>query len=223
MVVLPPSFRKSNAGFSLLELIIVLVIIGVMVASVVISITDTRRDKLHFEARRLAARLALARDEAILTNQELGLEVERDRYRFLFLGEERWETSAPEEDKQLAEQKLPEGMELQLRVDGLFSQFEQKSDFNKLFRDKDGFDETDAGVDIDNEEDEAALALRPQIYLMSSGEVNPFTLVIGFDDDNPVYYQLKATFDGKVSLDGPFQESMQFALARADSDSRGKQ
>ncbi|MCP3673797.1 MAG: hypothetical protein GY829_04920, partial [Gammaproteobacteria bacterium] len=104
---------------------------------------------------------------------------------------------------------------------GLFSEFEQKSDFNKLFRDKEEFDETD--VDVENEEDEAALALRPQIYLMSSGEVNPFTLVIGFEDDNPVYYQLEATFDGKVSLDGPFQESMQFALARADSDSRGKQ
>ncbi len=221
MVVLPPSFRKSNAGFSLLELIIVLVIIGVMVASVVISITDTRRDKLHFEARRLAARLALARDEAILTNQELGLEVERDQYRFLFLGEERWEASAPEDDKQLVEQKLPEGMELQLQVGGLFSEFEQKSDFNKLFRDKEEFEES--AVDAKDDEEEAALALRPQIYLMSSGEVNPFTLAIGFDDDNPVYYQLKATFDGKVSLDGPFQESMQFALARADSNSRGKQ
>ncbi|MCP3674355.1 MAG: type II secretion system minor pseudopilin GspH, partial [Gammaproteobacteria bacterium] len=164
MVVLAPSFRKSNAGFSLLELIIVLVIIGVMVASIVISITDTRRDKLHFEARRLAARFALALDEAILTNQELGLEIERDGYRFLFLSDDRWEASAFEEDKQLAEQKLPEGMELQLRVDGLFSEFEQKSDFNKLFRDKEEFDETD--VDVENEEDEAALALRPQIYLM---------------------------------------------------------
>jgi len=219
MVVLPPSFRKYNAGFSLLELIIVLVIIGIMVASVVISITDTRRDKLHFEARRLAGRLALARDEAILTNQEMGLEIERDQYRFLFLGEERWETSAPEEDKQLTEQKLPEGMELQLRVDGLFSEFDQKSNFNKLFRDTEEFEETN----VNAEEDEAALALRPQIYLMSSGEVNPFTLVIGFDDDNPVYYQLEATFDGKVSLDGPFQESMKFALTRADSNSRGKQ
>ena len=221
MVAQPSHLRRSNSGFSLLELIIVLVIIGVMVASIVISITDTRRDKLHFEARRLAARLALARDEAILTNQELGLEIQRNQYRFLFLGEERWETSAPEEDKQLVEQKLPEGMELQLRVDGLFSEFEQKSDFNKLFRDKEEFEETD--TDAESEEDEAALALRPQIYLMSSGEVNPFTLVIGFDDDNPVYYQLEATFDGKVSLDGPFQESMQFAIARADSHSRGKQ
>jgi len=60
-------------GFSLLELIIVLVIIGVIVGAISISITDTRSDNLHFEARRLAARLSLAVDEAVLINQELGL------------------------------------------------------------------------------------------------------------------------------------------------------
>ena len=114
------SIRLRASGFSLLELIIVLVIIGVIVGVITISITDSRSDKLHFEARRLTARLSLALDEAILTNQEFGLKVESDGYRFLILNDEKWQIIGSGEDKQLIEQKLPEGMEIQLKVDGLF-------------------------------------------------------------------------------------------------------
>lgn len=196
MLVSP--LRNRSAGFSLLELIIVLVIMGVLVASITISINDTRGDKLHFEARRLTARLSLALDEAVLTNRELGLEVEKDLYRFLFLDEQKWQVIGSGEERQLVEQKLPEGMELQLQVDGLFSQFEQ-TEINKMFK-----------------EDEEAMtpALRPQIYLMSSGELNPFILVIGYDDETPIYYQIEASYDGKINLSGPTRESMSFDLGK---------
>jgi len=195
-----------NKGFSLLELIIVLVIIGVLVAAISISIADTRGDNLRLEARRLAARIALARDEAIITNQEYGLEIKHNGYQFLLLKDDKWQVIGSGDEKQLVKQKLPEDMEIQLEVDGLFSLFQQQGQVSKLFREYQD-DDNDSETEPDAEE-----LIRPQIYLMSSGELNPFNLFIGYDDQEPVFYQLKVTFDGKVTLEGPVRDSMAFAL-----------
>lgn len=200
-----PEYKKSG-GFSLLELIIVLVILGVVVAAITLSISDSRHDKLRLEARRLAARLTLAMDEAIITNQEFGLEVSPDSYQFLMLVEERWQPVATEGERQLVEQQLPEGMEIQLRVDGLYAQFQQETEFNRMFKE---YDDTAREVD---EEDAEEQSLRPQIYLMSSGEMNAFSLLIGYDNEEPVFYQLNGTFDGKVQLEGPVHDSMSYAI-----------
>ncbi len=211
-------FRQSASrekGFSLLELIIVLVIIGVIVGTITIAIIDTREDKLNFEARRLAARLSLAIDESILMDQELGLEVETDRYRFLTLGEVHWQEITAEDDLHLGEQKLPEEMEIQLSVDNLFSLFNQENNLNKLFQ------EVDENNQEEDEADPNAL-LRPQIYLMSSGEINPFVLLIGYEGDEPVYFQIQGTFDGKITLEGPIRESMNYTLGRITSQAFGK-
>lgn len=205
----------KSRGFSLLELIIVLVIIGVIVAAISISITDTRQDNLRLEARRLAARLSLAVDEAILTNQEFGLVVETDSYRFLLLQEERWQAISSDEERQLREQQLPEGMEILLIVDNLFSEFQENNNISKLFQEKDEI--------INEDEEEPDATLRPQIYLMSSGEINPFNILIGYEDENPVFYHLQGSFDGKITLKGPVRESMSFALTRVNNNPTGDQ
>ena len=198
--------RHNNDGFSLLELIIVLVIIGVIVATMSLTITDTRNDKLRLEARRLSARLSLARDESIITNQELGLEVEPNGYRFLALGDEGWIAIDSIEERQLIAQELPEGMEIQLQVEGLFAQFQEHNEFNSLFKD---FDESTA--DLSSNEDEEN-KLRPQIYLMTSGELNAFKLAIGYEDESPIYYLLEGSIEGNIKLLGPFRESLRFAM-----------
>ena len=75
-------------GFSLLELIIVLVIIGVLVAAVTIAITDRRLDNLKLEAQRMTALLKLAVDQAVISNRELGFVLVDDGYHFLELDDE---------------------------------------------------------------------------------------------------------------------------------------
>ncbi|MFT5450638.1 MAG: general secretion pathway protein H [Enterobacterales bacterium] len=224
-----PSFaQRKSTGFSLLELIIVLVIIGVLVAAVTLSISDGRGDKLRLEARRLAARISLARDEAILTNQEFGLEITEEGYQFLVLKDDRWEIVESFGERQLVQQKLPENMLIQLEVEGLYAQFQNQLNVNRLFKDYDDNDTsdsdssdtnslledapTDSNEPIESNED-AALAkkIRPQIYLMTSGEINPFILLIGYDDNEPIYYQLTASIEGQVSFEGPIREPFTFA------------
>jgi hypothetical protein len=46
---------------------------------------------------------------------------------------------------------------------------------------------------------------------MTSGEVNPFTLVIGYDDNEPIYYKLTASYEGQVTFEGPTKEPLALA------------
>jgi general secretion pathway protein H len=60
--------RPSRAGFTLVELLVVVVILGLAGAAVVLTLPD-RRPSLAREGERLAAALVRARDEAVLSNR----------------------------------------------------------------------------------------------------------------------------------------------------------
>lgn len=78
------SIVRRSAGFTLIEVMIVIVIIGVMAALIVVSMNmgDPRRDLLK-EAERLRTVLALASEEAVIQQIELGAEFTDTGYRFL--------------------------------------------------------------------------------------------------------------------------------------------
>jgi general secretion pathway protein H len=85
---------RHNRGFTLIELLAVIVIVAVVSATVVLGMFGAERDhELRAEAMRLAQLIELARDEAVLRNRELGLQVTPDGYRFLVFDPQaqRWE------------------------------------------------------------------------------------------------------------------------------------
>jgi hypothetical protein len=45
----------------------------------------------------------------------------------------------------------------------------------------------------------------PQVFLLSSGEVNPFTLTIGSTNEPAMFYRLRGKFDGSIHLEGPIE------------------
>ncbi|MDX1594533.1 MAG: type II secretion system minor pseudopilin GspH [Gammaproteobacteria bacterium] len=108
--------RPPARGFSLLELLVVVLLIGIILTMATLAVGPAlgRHDGAE-EARRLAALLQLAREQAVLRGVEHGLEVTRDGYRLLALGERRWE---PLEGSPWRPRTLPEGMRLHLVVDG---------------------------------------------------------------------------------------------------------
>ena len=66
------SARSAQLGFTLLELMVVLTIIGFISAAVVLAIPDPRGRVIE-DADRFAARVAAARDEAVVTARPVGL------------------------------------------------------------------------------------------------------------------------------------------------------
>jgi len=73
--------EPNGNGFTLLELMVVLTIIGFISAAVVLAIPDPRGRVIE-DADRFAARVAAARDEAVVTAAPMGLWVSASGYGF---------------------------------------------------------------------------------------------------------------------------------------------
>ena len=73
---------RHQAGFTLVEILVVLVIIGITVALVSINLMPDDRRVLTTEAQKLALLFEQARDEAIISGKEIAWSVEGDKTRF---------------------------------------------------------------------------------------------------------------------------------------------
>lgn len=73
--------RARRRGFTLVELMLVVAIIGLASAAVVLTAPPPGQP-VGVEAERFAARLIRAREEALLTNRPVAVEVDADGYRF---------------------------------------------------------------------------------------------------------------------------------------------
>ena len=80
----------SLRGFTLLELLVVLVILGIVLGVVSISAAPNERQAMQSDAQRIALLLQVARDEAIVRNRPIALELGPDAYRFLVRDDAGW-------------------------------------------------------------------------------------------------------------------------------------
>jgi len=81
---------NTHRGFTLLELLVVLVIIGLFSSLVMMSVTPNDNQVTHREAKRLIHTIQLAQDEAIMQGVQLGVTVQADRYFFSRLQDNVW-------------------------------------------------------------------------------------------------------------------------------------
>ena len=93
---------RRAAGFSLIELLVVLVLLALASAAVALSVPPS--DPLREPVQRLAARLAHARELAVLRNQSLRALLDSDGYRFEQRQQGQWQ---PSPDRALAAQPWP--------------------------------------------------------------------------------------------------------------------
>jgi len=111
--------RAVAAGFSLIEIMIVVFIIGLVTATVVITFGgDSRDTELDREAERIEALFGYAREQAELQTRDYGLRMDRLEYYFVVFNPLVNQWRLPEEDDALRARKFPDDMVPSLVVEG---------------------------------------------------------------------------------------------------------
>jgi len=160
------------------------------------------------EMLRLVSAIELVRDRSIILNQEFGLNIDEDGYQFLILDESdeqlppQWQLI--EDIVGLQEYQFPEGLEINLSVDGenVFSSAEDEIEI---------FEED---IEIFTDEEEQKKVEPPQIYFLSSGEQNQFSIGIAVEDDTQRnsdernFFRVRGFLTGNLKYEGPLEGNL---------------
>ena len=105
---------RAMRGFTLVELMVVLAIIGISLGLVSFNAMPSPRQNLQGEASRIALLLQLARDEAIVRNRLVAFEADGETYRFLVRNEASWD---PVTKDDLLRERVFKGGPVKLLID----------------------------------------------------------------------------------------------------------
>ena len=113
-----PASRKEY-GFTLIEILVVVVIIATIVGIAMLSMNLIADDReLDTERNRLATLIEVAQDEAMMQGREFGLELMTSTYRFVEFDPFTFQWSEILGDDVFRLRRLPEGMEFELYLEG---------------------------------------------------------------------------------------------------------
>jgi len=164
------------AGFTLLEVLVVVVIIGIITSMAVISVNVLGGDhEMQQQAERLQAILMQSREDAVLQSRDIGLRLDETGYEFLAYDsrDERW--NAVEDDPLLRPRELPEGLRLSLRLEDRAVQLKPR----------------EPATDRD--------PILPQVVLQASGDLVPFDVQLARDGTEE-RRRVSGTIEGRIEL-----------------------
>ncbi|MDG1000433.1 MAG: type II secretion system minor pseudopilin GspH [Pseudomonadales bacterium] len=154
-----PSRFNQAPGFTLVEILVVLIIVSVMSGIVVTSLPSSfQNSDFDEESLRLKTVIELIREESLTRASEYGLKTDKDNYSFFVYNEieQNWTQL---NTKPYAEHKVGYGILLKTSIED-----------NEL-------------ILTDEEDEESSVPNAPRILLLSSGEMTPFEITIALGRD----------------------------------------
>ena len=196
---------KGQQGFTLIEVMLVIVLVGLMVSVVQFSASgDKAEETLEQSSRRFAGVFDIAAEYGMLNNVELGLMIDKNGYQFLGYDGVTWTDVS--ENELFNRYQLPEGVELVLQLDDLPIDDPQLFDtklFNELQEENDESD-FDSGNDSADEQEKKLI---PQVYMLSGGDITPFSLRFQFVEndytDATLYFTVTGLYTTPLTIEGP--------------------
>lgn len=145
----------AEGGFTLIEIMVVLIIVGLLAALAVFSLGDSSRQReLENEVRELYLLMQTASEQAVVNNREMGLQFQEDGYQFVAYQDDdaSWASSG---ERLFRLRTLPEWLTVTKFIE---------NDTPKLASAKD--------------------ELLPDIVFFSSGETTPFEIEFTIDGNS---------------------------------------
>jgi general secretion pathway protein H len=159
-----------SKGFTLVEILVVVVIMAIVIGLAILSIGTTGRDtQLDEESRRIEGLVGLLHERALLEGRDFGVRIEPSAYEFVVydLRRDRWLTL--DQEHEFRHRELPKGLSFQLELDSQVVVIKA----------------------IDRTLSSDAPPPGPQLAIAASGEGTPFRLTLLRDGTTA-----KATVDG---------------------------
>jgi len=158
-----------SKGFTLVEILVVVVIMAVVISLAVLSVSATGRDsQLDEESRRIEGLVGLLHERALLEGRDFGLRIEPTAYEFVVYDPHRDRWMMLNQEQEYRHRELPKGISFQLQLDAQIV----------VIRPIDRSLSNDAPPP-------------PQVAIAASGEGTPFRLTLLRDAT-----QAKASVDG---------------------------
>ena len=182
--------NKHQSGFTLIELLVVVIIISLSAGLMLINITFSQpEDAIEKEAQRLHALLRFAHQQAVIRAEEYGLRFYDRGYDFMIFNEQEQRWHKADREKHFTSHELDEAMDLDLFIEG-----------NDVVLDSSGLETASPKPEQADTAEEDTEQIKPQVFLLSSGELSPaFVLSIripGIDK----HYELHAHANGEYEI-----------------------
>jgi general secretion pathway protein H len=170
------AMTRRRAGFTLIEILVVLVIIAIMTSIAVLSVGVLGKDRgLDAEGERYTDVAAAALEQAQLEGRDFGIRFSAARYEVLTYAARRQRWESVEDDRLYAAYDLPAGVAVRLEIEGKPIQFSA---------------------------DKPGLERVPQVLLYSSGDVSPYRLSFS-REGNEGAWSVAGEADGTLTVTHP--------------------